>query len=99
VLVPTANMKPYAAVSLTLLPARALESGLTLVYASYCGSEGDLDYVARSCISAPDGAPLACMGGRVGLITADMPDANTRYAVPLFTQLADYRPAQPPETP
>lgn len=91
VLVPTANMQPFVNVNLALLPARAMESGLTIVYANYCGSEGDLVYVGRSCMSAPDGPPLACMGEQTGLLVADMPDAATVYPAPLSSQLADLR--------
>lgn len=93
VLVPTANMQPFTNVNEVTVPARALESGLTIVYANYCGTEGDLTYTGRSLIAGPDGRPLAKMGEETGLIWADLPvlDDPTLEA-PTSTQFADLRP-------
>lgn len=95
-LVPTANMVPFINVCLIQIPGRALESGLTIVYANYCGSEGDLDYVGHSIIAGPDGYPLGSKGTGAGLVVAELPDGIGENGIPLSTQLADYRPAKPP---
>lgn len=93
ILVPTANMQPFVNVNEIAVPARALESALTIVYANYCGSEGDLDYVARSLIAGPNGGALARLGEQPGLAAAELPDATSVTAgVPTSAQLADYRP-------
>jgi 5-aminopentanamidase len=59
VLVPTANPAGYESVQRILLPARALENGCALVYADYCGSDGQLAYSGLSTIVAADGTVLA----------------------------------------
>ncbi|WP_345752111.1 carbon-nitrogen hydrolase family protein [Microbacterium rhizophilus] len=64
VLAPTANMVPYALVSTVLVRARALENGVTVAYANYCGTEsieggGDQVYAGLSTVCGPDGAVLA----------------------------------------
>ena len=92
ILVPTANMEPFRNVNDTTVPARALESGLTIVYANYNGTERDLDYVGRSAIMGPDGVALAHAGTATGLITADLPDQGAdTFVTPLSTQLDDLR--------
>ena len=89
-LVPTANMEPHAAVNHVLVPARAMESGLSIAYANYCGAEGDLTYVGRSLIAGPDGPPLACRGTGEGMILADVSELSLGGA-PVSTQLSDRR--------
>ncbi|MDG1424402.1 MAG: nitrilase-related carbon-nitrogen hydrolase, partial [Paracoccaceae bacterium] len=56
-LTPTANMAPFICVNTILVPARALENGVTVACANYTGSEGDLSYVGHSMIVGPDGTP------------------------------------------
>lgn len=91
-LVPTANMMPFVNVNEVTVPARALESGLTVVYANYCGVEGDLTYTGRSLIVGPDGRTLATMGEGSGLIVADLPAADgSGLETPVSTQFEDYR--------
>ncbi|MFL0411045.1 carbon-nitrogen hydrolase family protein [Microbacterium paludicola] len=59
VLVPTANMVPYALVSTVLVRARAYENGVAVAYANYCGAEGSQVYAGLSTVCGPDGAVLA----------------------------------------
>ena len=61
-LVPTANMEPFDEVQRVLLPARALENSLHLVYANACGGEGALIYNGLSCAIGPDGGLSAQAG-------------------------------------
>ena len=92
ILVPTANMMPYVNVSQIMLPSRAAENGVTIVYANYCGGSGDLDYVGLSAIFGPDGYPLAAKGQGEGLCIAEMPDGWSEHNIPTSTQISDFRP-------
>lgn len=72
-LVPTANMTPYDFVCEVTVRARAFENQCYLVYANYCGSEGDIQYCGQSSICAPDGsrAALAERDETLALATLD----------------------------
>lgn len=59
ILVPTANMAPYDFVAEVTVRARAYENQCYVVYANYCGSEGDIHYCGLSSLCAPDGSRLA----------------------------------------
>lgn len=96
ILVPTANMKPYINVNQVLVPARAMENAVTIAYANYCGSEGDLDYVGHSLIAGPDGYPLAQAKDAPCLLAADLETGLGPSGIALSTQLDDYRPAKDP---
>lgn len=58
-LVPTANMTPYASVNDVLIPARALENEVPVAYANHCGREGETVYVGRSVVVGADGTVMA----------------------------------------
>jgi predicted amidohydrolase len=58
VVVPTAQMEPFAFVAETLIPVRAWENQVYVAYVNRSGEEGDLRYVGRSSIAAPSGAVL-----------------------------------------
>lgn len=90
VLVPTANPEPNTHVSRLVVPTHAINHSLTIVYANYCGTEGDITYCGASVIAAPDAALLAAAGPGPALLVADLdrqPDPRL-----IQTQLADYRP-------
>ncbi len=59
---PTANMLPYVEVPKTLARARALENGVSVVYANLSGEENGLEYTGLSAIIGPDGLDLARAG-------------------------------------
>lgn len=63
-LVPTANMAPYWQVPTTALRARALENGVTTVYANLHGCDESYEYTGMSCVVGPDGTDLARAGRR-----------------------------------
>lgn len=89
VLVPTANPEPNTHVSRIVVPAHAINHSVTIVYANYCGTEGDITYCGGSVIAAPDAAILAAAGPGPALLIADIerqPDPAL-----LQTQLHDYR--------
>ncbi|MGL5009095.1 MAG: nitrilase-related carbon-nitrogen hydrolase [Paracoccaceae bacterium] len=88
VLVPTANMEPYDHVVRHTIATMAANHGVTIVYANYCGSEGDLTYVGGSLIAGPHGEVLAQAGRVPALLVADVPE---RDPARISTQIADYR--------
>lgn len=90
ILCPTANMQPFTHVARLVVPTHAINHGVTIVYANYCGSEGDLDYCGGSLIVAPDGAILAQAGPDAAMIVADI--ARLPDPAMLQTQIADFRP-------
>ena len=55
---------------LLLIPTRAFENGLWLLYANYAGEENGFSYLGGSCIVAPDGRDAARAGDHEKLITA-----------------------------
>jgi predicted amidohydrolase len=87
-LVPTANMHPFTHVARRTVPAMAANHGVSIVYANYCGREGDLDYVGLSLIAGPHGEILAQAGDTPALLVADIPP---RDPARLSTQAADLR--------
>ncbi len=88
ILVPTANMAPFTHVARHTVPAMAANHGVTIVYANYCGAEGDLDYVGLSVIAGPHGEILAQAGDTPTLLVADVPP---RDPARLSTQSTDLR--------
>ncbi|THD82363.1 nitrilase [Aliigemmobacter aestuarii] len=91
ILVPTANMAPFTHVVRATVPAMAANYGLSIAYANYCGSEGDLTYVGGSLIAGPHGEVLAQAGDHPALLVADLPP---RDPARLSTQLQDFRKVQ-----
>lgn len=89
ILVPTANMMPFVNVNQIIVPARAAENAVTIVYANYCGSEGGLTYNGLSGIFGPDGYLLAGKGQGPGLCVADLPGDWREHGIPLSTQMDD----------
>ncbi len=88
ILTPTASMTPYSYVVRHTVPAQAAAHSLTIVYANYCGVEGDLTYLGGSLIAGPHGEVLAQAGETPCLLIADVP---ARDPVLLATQAADLR--------
>ncbi|QIB35969.1 carbon-nitrogen hydrolase family protein [Ancylobacter pratisalsi] len=92
VLVPTANMKPYDAVSNLVVPTRAFENGLFVAYANRCGREGELDYVGLSCVGDPNGGNLVIVGEGEELLFADILPERIATARRFNSHLKDRRP-------
>jgi predicted amidohydrolase len=89
VLVPTANMTGYEVVQRLLVPARACENGLGVVYANYCGADDVFGYGGLSVVCGPGGEVLAQAGADdEELLVADLPLEPAGYAAPY---LADRR--------
>lgn len=62
VIAPTANMVPFDSVCTRIVPARAEENGIGMVYANYVGAEADYTYCGTSCIVDAGGRDLARAG-------------------------------------
>ncbi|CAM3611896.1 (R)-stereoselective amidase [Vibrio aerogenes CECT 7868] len=91
IFVPTANPKGYEHVSRVLVPARAAEMAVTIVYANYCGTEQGLSYAGHSLIAGPDSQPIAAAGLTETLFITDI-NAQMEFEVSTnTTQLTDYQ--------
>ena len=92
ILVPTANPANFSVVNTTLVPARALENNITIVYTNYCGSDNGLSFCGQSTIVGPIAQPLASAGpDDEDLLIADLNSINNINTALLSTQLADFR--------
>ncbi|MGY3017945.1 putative amidohydrolase [Pseudomonas sp. TE6283] len=91
ILVPTANMAPYDFVCQVTVRSRAQENQCYLVYANYCGSEGEIQYCGQSSIVGPDGDVLAMAGDEEGLLLADLQRERVLKGREAFPYLADLR--------
>lgn len=92
ILCPTANMLPFTHVSTLTVPSQAVNHGLTIAYANYCGSERELTYSGGSLIAAADGTVLALAGPGEAVLIADI--SQPPDPARLSTQIADYREAR-----
>ena len=90
--VPTALMEPYEAVSSLLVRARAYENQMAIAYANRAGTEDDLTYCGSSCLVSADGADLARAGADEQLIVASLSTAAIAAARQANTHLHDRRP-------
>jgi len=89
-LVPTANMQPFGHVARLTVPTMAVNHGVTIAYANYCGVEGDLSYCGGSVLVGPDGVVLARAGQGAALLVAELATAIDQAL--LSTQARDFRP-------
>lgn len=78
VLVPTANMRGFESVNRVLVPARAIENGLTVAYSNWVGEEGDQDYCGLSAVAAPDGTVRWGAEDAEDLLVADVSEPTLR---------------------
>ena len=93
VIVPTAQMEPYAHIAERLIPVRAWENQVHLVYVNRVGTEGELTYVGRSSIVSPEAEILDSLGSdATGLMIATIDPETTRRARQENPYLADRRP-------
>lgn len=94
ILVPTALPQGIISrrIADTVVPTRAFENGVFLVYADLCGDENELSYGGRSVILAPDGDELARAGMRETLLVAEINTGAYEDAKAQNPYLADRRP-------
>ena len=70
IIVPTALAEQWGVVANSVIPSRAFENGVWLVYANHAGMEADIRYLGESCIVAPDGQDVVRAGAEECLISA-----------------------------
>jgi len=94
VVVPTAQMEPFAFVAETLIPVRAWENQVYVAYVNRSGAEGDLRYVGRSSVAAPSGQVLDALAPSedVGLVLATVDTELVDQGRRLNPYLDDLRP-------
>lgn len=88
ILNPTANMVPFDYVTRHTVPSQAVNHAVTIVYANFCGVEGDLTYLGGSLIVGPHGEILAQAGEAPCLLVAEIPPRDPKH---FTTQAADLR--------
>lgn len=89
ILVPTANPAGFEHVSSIFVPARAAESGVTIAYANFCGTDAGLEFGGNSVIAGPDARLIAKAGTVETLLIAEV---GTPVAPELrSTQIQDFR--------
>lgn len=94
VIVPTALVDAWASVARQMMPTRAFENGVWLLYANHAGEENGARYLGASCIAAPDGSDAARAGAEEALICADLdPErvAAARMRLPYLRDLGRLR--------
>jgi len=91
-LVPTALMRPYDFVPLTLVPTRAYESQLYVAYANRCGAEGEWEFTGLSTLAAPDGVVRTRAGAGPELVVGDADPALLHASRRELPYLRDRRP-------
>ncbi|WP_456652732.1 carbon-nitrogen hydrolase family protein [Bradyrhizobium lupini] len=72
VIAPTALTSNWSSVATRMVPTRALENGLYVIYANHAGRERDADYLGASCIVGPDGEDLARAGLGEQVVSANL---------------------------
>lgn len=95
VIVPTALSEDWAVVARKMVPTRAFENGIFLLYANYAGREGGVTYLGESVVVAPDGEELARAGAAEAVIRATLDPMRITAARHALSYLED-RPALAP---
>jgi predicted amidohydrolase len=93
IVVPTANMREFDFVAMTVVPARAYENQCYIAYANHCGNESDIEYGGLSSIVGPDGAFLALAERDEAMPVAVLDRARLSASRERLPYLADRRPA------
>lgn len=72
ILAPTALGAEWTVVAKQVVPARAFENGVYVLYANHAGEERGLSYLGASCIVGPDGIDLARASNGEAVISAEI---------------------------
>ncbi len=72
IIAPTALRSMWRFVADTMLPTRAFENGVYVLYANHAGEEGNCEYLGRSVILGPDGKEHARADDGEALISATL---------------------------
>jgi predicted amidohydrolase len=95
ILVPTALGAQWFVVAEHVIPSRAFENGVYVLYANHAGSEGAMTFLGASCIAGPDGRDLVRAGASEIVIAAALDGsavARAQARLPYFRDLASLRP-------
>ncbi len=95
ILVPTALGAQWAVVAEKVIPARAFENGVYMLYANHGGTEGAVRFLGASCIVGPDGRDLARARSDETVIAADLDTqavAKAQARLPYHVDLRQLRP-------
>ena len=91
VAVPTAQMRPFEFVAEAVVRTRAWENGVYVAYVNHDGTEGDLEYVGRSSIVAPDATVIDSVVHGTRLLYADIDPVEVQRLQEENPYLADRR--------
>ncbi len=94
IIVPTALAQNWGLVANKLIPTRAFENGVWLIYVNHAGKENNTTYFGGSCIVAPDGEDAARAGSQQTRMSAalDLQAMTTaRERVPYLQEVAGLR--------
>lgn len=72
VIVPTALGEKWPVVAEKVMPTRAFENGVWLIYANHAGQENGSQFLGSSCIIAPDGKDVARAGATEQVIACSI---------------------------
>lgn len=75
VLIPTASVRQWPVVPYKVIPTRAFENGVYVLYANHAGTEGTSEYIGASCIVDPSGSDLSRSLDAEGVIATEL-DVN-----------------------
>lgn len=89
VLVPTALGEDWPWVAETMIPTRAYENGVYLAYANSAGIAGDMRFLGRSVIAAPNGQEAARAGAGPDIIYATVHKSSVQKAQARLPYLTD----------
>jgi predicted amidohydrolase len=92
VLVPTALTDEYSQVPDLIVPTRSLESQVFIAYCNRTGRENGMPFLGRSCITGPDGYPLATAQQDDALLFADIEPEVRAVTSRLYPYRKDRRP-------
>ena len=91
---PTALGDAWWSVAHRMIPTRAFENGVWLLYSNHAGHEGGTRYLGASAIVAPDGSTVARAGAGEELLTAEVsmaPFAAFRERLPYLRDVPALR--------
>jgi 5-aminopentanamidase len=92
VLVPTALPHEYASVPDFIVPARSVENQVFIAYCNRTGMENGMQFLGRSCLTGPDGKPVAAAGAGEALLIGEVSREAIHATAGSYPYLRDRRP-------
>lgn len=89
ILAPTALAAEWSVVAERLVPTRAFENGVYVLYANHAGHDGALAYYGGGCVIGPDGVDRARAGREETVIAATLDPAEVAAAQARLPYLDD----------